>query len=78
MKKSISSLIILFTFLTIVSPLSAEINFGREIKETIRETVEEGKEASLSPKEIRQDVRKNVKEEVQDRKQNLLTTVHFK
>ena len=75
MKKSILNLIILFTFLTIVSPLSAETNFGKEIKRTIRETVEEGKEASLSPKEIRQDVRKNVKEEVQDRKQNLLNKV---
>ena len=75
MKKSIISLIILFTFLTIVSPLSAETNLGREIKETIKETVEEGKEASLSPKEIRRDVRKTVKEEVQDRKQNLLNKV---
>lgn len=75
MKKSISSIIILFTFLTIVSPLSAENNFGREIKKTIRETVEEGKEASLSPKEIRQEVKKNVRKEVQERNEGLLDKV---
>lgn len=75
MKKSVLSLIILLTFLTVVSPLSAEINFGKEIKKTVREAIEDGKEASLSPKEIGKEIGENVKEKTQERKQNLLNKV---
>jgi len=75
MKKTILGLIILFTFLIVVSPLSAKTNFGKEIKKTIKETIEEGKEASLSPKEIGKEVGKNVREKTQERNWSLLDKI---
>lgn len=75
MKKTFLGLIFVSSFLVIVTPLYAETNFGRGIKNTIRETIQEGKEASLSPKEIRQEVKEQVREEIKERNEGLLDKV---